>query len=58
MFLSCSFLDKWDVARNTAALACPFWLGVIRQQMEFGGEQMWMLLRKRVISGSLEGKNT
>lgn len=27
MFLSCSLLDKWDVAGNTAALAClPGWL--------------------------------
>lgn len=23
MFLSCSLLDKWNVVRNTAALACP-----------------------------------
>lgn len=40
MFLSCSLFDKWDAVRNAAALSCPSWLGVTRQQMEFGDEQM------------------
>lgn len=45
MFLSCSLFDKWDAVRNAAALSCPSWLGVTRQQMEFGDEQMWMFLQ-------------